>query len=102
MVAAIVRISSALLPLLLTPILLIALAEGYVGFGGGEKDLILVMPWAVWSLIFAGTAFTLWRRRWPLMPSLVCSVLVGAGGILIAAAVLALTGSLGLGDALAT
>jgi hypothetical protein len=92
-----IRVSSALLPLSLTPILLLALTEGYIEFGGGEKDILFVLPWTIWSLIFAGTAFMLWWRRWSLMRSLVCAFLFGAGGLLAVAAVLALTGSLGLG-----
>ena len=43
----------ATLPLLLTPVLFYVLAEGVLNLGGGEKDIILVLPWLVWSTIFA-------------------------------------------------
>lgn len=55
----------ALAPLLLTPILIYALAEGIVDFGGGEKDVILALPWLVWSLSFAVCGLVFIIRRWP-------------------------------------
>ncbi len=42
----------AALPLLATPLLVFALAEGWLGFGGGEKDVLLALPWLIWALIF--------------------------------------------------
>ena len=43
----------ATVPLLLTPVLFYALAEGVLNLGGGEKDIIWVFPWLSWSIIFA-------------------------------------------------
>lgn len=43
----------AIVPLLLTPVLFYVLAEGVFNLGGGEKDIIWVFPWLIWSTIFA-------------------------------------------------
>ena len=53
----------ALLPLLLTPALFFALAEGYLNLGGGEKDIVFVIPWLLWSLLFAVSAIVMIVRR---------------------------------------
>ena len=55
----------ALLPLLLTPALFFALAEGYPDLGGGEKDIVMVLPWLLWSLLFAVSASVMIVRRRP-------------------------------------
>ena len=90
------RILTAFLPLALTPVLFFALAEGWVNLGGGEKDILMLVPWLLWSLIFATTALTLWWRRWALTRSLVCSAPVGTAGLLIAAAVLVISSTPGV------
>ena len=51
--ALFVRIVVALVPLALTPALVWLLAEGYLNLGGGEKDILMALPWMLWSLIFA-------------------------------------------------
>ncbi len=53
----------ALLPLLLSPVLFFALAEGYLNLGGGEKDIVFVLPWLLWSLLFAVSAIVMIVRR---------------------------------------
>lgn len=52
-----------LLPLLLTPIWGYFIAEGYLNFGGGEKDLFLLLPWLVWSVIYLIFFIILWIKR---------------------------------------
>lgn len=47
----------ATVPLLLTPVLFYALAEGILNLGGGEKDIIWVFPWLIWSTIFAISSY---------------------------------------------
>lgn len=56
----------ALIPLMLTPVLLYLIAEGRLDFGGGEKDLILLLPWLIWSVLFAVCSLVLIYRRWAL------------------------------------
>ena len=41
---------AVLMPLSLTPLVVFTLAEGLVNVGGGEKDILLALPWMVWSL----------------------------------------------------
>ena len=56
----------AALPVLLTPLVLFALAEGWVDLGGGEKDILLVIPYLILTATFFLCAIILIVRRWPL------------------------------------
>lgn len=47
-----IRLALCLLPVALTPLVFFSLAEGWVRFGGGEKDIILAFPFAVWAVIY--------------------------------------------------
>jgi hypothetical protein len=70
-------------------------AAGHLDLGGGEKDLVWVLPWLSWSLLFAASSFILWHRGWPISRASACATLVGLAGVLLAAILLALTGQLG-------
>lgn len=52
MAPAIKHLITLLLPLLLTPVFGFLLAEGHLNLGGGEKDLLLLLPWLLWSILF--------------------------------------------------
>lgn len=52
--------------MLITPGLTYMLAEGWLDFGGGEKDLVLALPYFLWALIFFVVALVLIIKRWPL------------------------------------
>jgi hypothetical protein len=80
----------------LTPVLVQLIATGRLDLGGGEKDLVWVIPWFLWSLIFAVTSLFLWHRRWSAARSFTRSALAGLGGVLLAAVILALLGQLGV------
>lgn len=95
---AALRLISAMAPLAITPLLLFAIAEGYLSFGGGEKDLILLVPWTIWSLAFGVSALLLWARRWPHRRALVRSAAVGIGVVVLVFAVLAAFGRLGVAN----
>ena len=56
----------AAIPLLLTPVIIVVLAEGILDFGGGEKDIVLALPYFIWALIFLIAATVLVVKRWPL------------------------------------
>lgn len=71
----------ALTPLLMTPALLYVLAEGFLDFGGGEKDIILTLPWFIWSLVFAICSFFLICRRWGMTRWVVVSALIATIGV---------------------
>lgn len=94
------RIAIALLPLGLTPLWLQLLASGSLSFGGGDKDLVLLLPWVIWSLLFAIASLVLWRRGWPVLLSTVWSAVAGLAGLLVAGAGVALAGQLGIGGTL--
>jgi len=57
------RLILSIVPLALTPLLGFFIAEGYLNFGGGEKDLFLLIPWMVWSLVYFVLFLILWRRK---------------------------------------
>ncbi len=57
------RLILSIVPLALTPMLGFLIAEGYLNFGGGEKDLLLLIPWMVWSLVYFVLFLILWRRK---------------------------------------
>ena len=65
-----------IIPLALTPPLAFLLAEGYLDFGGGEKDLLLLLPWTVWSLFYTFIFIILWVKR----KNVIRSVYYAAGG----------------------
>ena len=91
------RVLVALLPLLFTPVLGYLLAEGYLNLGGGEKDIILVLPWAFCSLVYGISCFFLWHRRWALGRSTLLSIIVAIAGLVLAGVTLAGIGQLGVG-----
>ena len=87
----------ALIPLLLTPAVFYLLAEGMLDFGGGEKDIILTLPWLIWSVVFAFSAFVFIYRRWVPTKWIVGSVVI-ATTVLIGLGIIAYTASfLGIG-----
>ncbi len=92
-----VRVAIALLPLCFAPALVYLIGDGRIDLGGGEKDLVWVLPWTLWSLLFAIASLVLWRRGWPLSRATGRSALVGVAGVLLAALALAATGQLGVG-----
>jgi hypothetical protein len=71
-------------PLAVTPLLVLLIAEGYLNFGGGEKDLILVLPWVLWSLVYGSAFAVCWARKLPLRRAL--SYAAGGATILVVVA----------------
>jgi len=59
-------VALAAIPLLIAPALLFALAEGWLDFGGGEKDVLLIFPYFIWALVFFLCAVILIVKKWPL------------------------------------
>ena len=56
------RAALGLAPLALTPLLGLALAEGWLDLGGGEKDLLLLVPWLLWSVAYLALVCVHWWR----------------------------------------
>ena len=67
------------MPLLLSPLVLFALAEGWVDLGGGEKDLIFILPYGLWALVFFLAAVTLISKRWAVDRWLLRATIVATG-----------------------
>ena len=70
------RLTLCIAPLALTPVLALLIAEGYLDFGGGEKDLLLLFPWILWSLSYLIFSVILWIKR----KSILISACYAAGG----------------------
>jgi hypothetical protein len=96
MSTGLVRLVVALLPLAFVPLLVYLIASGEIDLGGGEKDLVWVLPFLLWSLLFGISSCVLWRRGWPALRSTVWSAVVGLLGVLVAATILAVFGQLGV------
>jgi hypothetical protein len=57
------RLGICFLPLAFTPVWGFLIADGYLNFGGGEKDLLLLFPWLIWSLIYLVIFVICWLKR---------------------------------------
>jgi len=84
MIHIILRLGLSLLPLGLSPLLILLIGEGYLNFGGGCKDVIMIIPWVVWSLLFLIISVVGWWKKWPVAKGVACSGL-GATGLLFLA-----------------
>lgn len=58
----ILRLICAGLPLALVPLWFYLLAEGYMNFGGGDKDILLTVPLLAWSALYLLIALLFWQR----------------------------------------
>lgn len=52
-----------LAPLISTPLWGVLIAEGYLSFGAGEKDLLLLIPWCLWAVLFICFGLLLSRAK---------------------------------------
>ena len=59
----ILRLILSIVPLALTTPLGYLIAEGFLNFGSGEKDLLLLIPWMVWSVVYFVLFLIFWRRK---------------------------------------
>ena len=67
--------------MLLTPILGYLIAEGHLNFGGGEKDLFLLIPWVIWAFIYLLIFIIAWIKHKNIKVIVLYSI-GGATGIL--------------------
>ncbi len=73
-----------LIPLLLTPLWAFLMAESYLDLGGGDKDLLLLIPWSAWSLIYFSIYVAAWKKQKDPKTMVIYSV-AGATGVLLLA-----------------
>jgi hypothetical protein len=90
------RASVALALLALTPVLFWRFVSGPITFGGGEEDALWISPWLLWSTAFAVTMVAGRLRGWPAKRSIAVSALASVVVLVVAAALLAGLGSLGI------
>lgn len=83
----VIKLVPCVLPLSLTPVLGYLLAEGYFNLGSGCKDIFLVVPWFVWSVLYAAIFVVLWVKGRSLrkltLHSLVGATLIAAAAWLV-------------------
>ena len=76
------KIAVCLLPLALTPLLGFLISEGYLNLGGGCKDIILLIPWLLWSLVYSLFFIVLWIRGRS-FGRLIAYSIAGASGVIV-------------------
>lgn len=86
--SAVRRLATALAPLALCFVVGWFVISGPLGFGGGEKDIFLVVPLAIWSLVFALSSLVMWAGGASLARSSKVSALVAVGVLAAAFATL--------------
>jgi hypothetical protein len=83
------RLLVAVVPFLLT-LLFAWLVSGHLSLGGGEKDIFLVIPLLLWSVLFLCCYLVLWWRRFALGRSVAVSAGFATALVVIAWVVLAI------------
>lgn len=86
------RLGLSLLPLGLTPLMVHLIGHGYLNFGGGCKDVVIIIPWMLWSLIYLIISLVCWRKQWSIAKAMAYSV-SGATGMLVLLFLVLLVGS---------
>jgi hypothetical protein len=81
MLRIVLRLALSLLPLGLAPLMVHLIGSGYLNFGGGCKDVLMMVPWMVWSLIYLIISIVCWWKQWSIAKGITCS-LIGATGML--------------------
>ena len=77
--AAFWRLATAIAPLALCFVIGLSVTSGPISLGGGEKDIFLVLPLAIWSLVFALSSLAMWIGGASLARSSKVSALVALG-----------------------
>ena len=57
------KVLTLLAPLLATPVLFLLISEEYLNLGAGCKDIVILLPWLLWSVIFLITGLILWKKK---------------------------------------
>jgi hypothetical protein len=78
------KLAACLLPLALTPLWGFLISEGYLNFGGGCKDIILVIPWLLWSVAYSLFFIVLWIKGRS-FGRLTAYSIAGASGVILVA-----------------
>jgi hypothetical protein len=87
------KMAACLAPLAITPLLAFLISEDYLSFGGGCKDIILLIPWLVWSAAYALIFIVLWIKKYS-FGRMVAYSIAGATGVIALAWIILLVVSL--------
>ena len=82
-VSSTLRLLTALVPLALTPLFAHLISNGVLNFGGGCKDIVLVLPWILWSVLYLIASVVLWIRKVRLGWALLVAAAFSTGLLLI-------------------
>lgn len=86
--SALWRLVAAFSPLALCFVFAWLVTSGPLGFGGGEKDIFLVLPLALWSVVFAVASLAMWAGGASLARATKASALVALGALAVSYALL--------------
>ena len=78
------RLLLAVAPFLLTVLFGWLTMEGHLNFGGGEKDIFLLLPLLLWSFVWLCTFITFWWRHSPLRRALLVSAAISTAVVVTA------------------
>ncbi len=84
----IVRLSLLLTPLALVPVFWFLVAESILNFGGGEKDLLLMIPLLIWSIVYMVIFVVGWIKGFTILRTLIYSAAGASILILLAGSIL--------------
>jgi hypothetical protein len=87
----------AVAPLGLTPVLGWLISEGWLNLGGGCKDIVMVLPWMAWSLVYFIVFVVLTVRNRSLVRSVAVSAGIATALLGVALAVLYVLSLVGIG-----
>lgn len=90
------KIIFLILPLPLIYLFAHLTAEGVFNFGGGEKDIILVLPLLFWYLVYVVVYAIFWIKKKSLIQIIVRSILWATGILIVAFVVLYFVSLLGI------
>ncbi len=80
----VVRPFLAVVPLLLTVLFAWLVMDDRLSFGGSEKEIVLAVPLAIWSLAYLGCHVVLWWRRAMVARSVAISSVLATGVVAVA------------------
>jgi hypothetical protein len=80
---ALAGLLATLWPWPLVMVFFYATAEGYLNFGGGEKDIVLVLPLALLALIYSVCCLVMWWRGRPLAQCIRRSLAIAFATVLV-------------------
>ena len=79
-----IKLELLLLPLELVPIFFFLTAEGYLNFGGGEKDIFLVFAMLIWAVVYALIFGVCWIKKMTARQCVQHAVIGGIGLLVLA------------------